>query len=315
MEAKYRVLLYYKFVPIENHEQLAAEHLKYCKEIGVLGRILIAPEGINGTLSGTFEQTEAYMNHLRSDEHFKDIEFKIDIVEEQPFHKIFVRPKAELVTFRLEDDVKPYEMTGKHLSPEEFYTALKEQDVIVIDGRTDYEYDVGHFHNAVRPPLTSFREFPDWIRSEFGDKKDKKILTYCTGGIRCEKLTAFMVKEGFTDVYQLDGGIVKYGKDDKVKGALWEGLCYVFDERITVPINHTDEGNMIVGKCYHCNEPCQRYINCANMNCNLQHICCDKCLVEHKHTCSKECEASEHKKKEYMELLERMEQEQAQTTS
>ena len=106
METQYRVLLYYKFVPVDNHEQLAAEHLEYCKNLGVLGRILIAPEGINGTLSGTFEQTEAYMNYLRSDSRFADTEFKIDTVDVQPFHKIFVRAKAELVTFRLEDDVK-----------------------------------------------------------------------------------------------------------------------------------------------------------------------------------------------------------------
>ncbi|MBE2281226.1 MAG: rhodanese-related sulfurtransferase [Ignavibacteriaceae bacterium] len=303
METQYRVLLYYKFVPVDNHEQLAAEHLEYCKNLGVLGRILIAPEGINGTLSGTFEQTEAYMNYLRSDLRFADTEFKIDTVDVQPFHKIFVRAKAELVTFRLEDDVKPYEMTGKYLNAEEFYKALKEEEVIVIDGRTDYEYEVGHFHNAICPPVASFREFPEWIRSEFGDKKHKKILTYCTGGIRCEKLTAFMVKEGFTDVYQLEGGIVKYGKDEKVRGALWEGLCYVFDERITVPINHTDEGNIVVGRCYHCGTETDTYINCANMYCNRQHLTCEKCLLEHEHCCSDTCKESTHKKKEYVDYV------------
>lgn len=282
----YRILLFYKFVNIEDPETLTAEHLQYCKDLGIKGRILIAPEGINGTLSGTWEQTEKYMNDLRADARFADMVFKIDESEGHAFKKMFVRHKQELVTFRLEDDVNPNEITGKHLSPKEFYEQLQQEDVIVIDGRNDYEYDIGHFRGAIRPGVESSREFPEWIRENLSEYKDKKILTYCTGGVRCEKLSGFLMKEGFNDVAQLDGGIVTYSKDPEVQGRLFDGKCYVFDERISVPINHTDE-DVVVGKCFHCEEPTDHYINCPV--CNLQHIVCDSCEDEHEHFCSDAC--------------------------
>lgn len=282
----YRILLFYKFVKIDDHEALAAEHLKYCKKLGIKGRILIAPEGINGTLSGDFEQTEQYMEDLRADSRFADTVFKIDDAEEHAFKKMFVRPKEELVTFRFEDEWDASEYTGKHLSPKEFYEQLQQEDVIVLDGRNDYEYDIGHFRGAIRPNVESSREFPDWIRENMSEFKDKKILTYCTGGVRCEKLTGFLMKEGFNDVAQLEGGIVTYSKDPEVQGRLFDGKCYVFDERISIPINHTDE-DIIVGKCYHCEAPTDDYINCPT--CNLQHVVCESCKEEHDHFCSDAC--------------------------
>ncbi|GAA4708596.1 rhodanese-related sulfurtransferase [Brevibacillus fulvus] len=298
VQKPYRILLYYKYVPIENHEQFAAEHLAYCKELGLKGRILVAPEGFNGTVSGTIEQTDKYMADLRKDPRFADMEFKIDEADQHAFKKMFVRAKKEIVTWRLEEDVNPNELTGKRLSPKEWYEMIQRDDVVILDGRNYYEYDIGHFRGAIRPEVRSSREFPEWIRKNLADYKDKKVLTYCTGGIRCEKLSGFLLKEGFKEVYQLHGGIVSYGKDPEVKGRLWDGKCYVFDERISVPINRTEE-DVVIGKCYYCGKTEDRYVNCANPECNRQHICCPECEKKYKRSCSDECR--EHPRNRYVE--------------
>ncbi len=288
----FRILLFYKYVPIVDHELFAEEHLAFCKMLGLKGRILIANEGINGTVSGTVEQTQAYMDSMHQNPLFQDMAFKIDEADSHAFQKIFVRHKKELVTFRLDEDVNPNELSGKHLSPKEFYDYLQQEDVVVLDGRNDYEYDIGHFRKAIRPEVDSFRDFPQWIRENLQDYKDKTILTYCTGGVRCEKLSGFLLKEGFKDVYQLDGGIVTYGKDPEVKGKLFDGKCYVFDERISVPINQTDE-DIIVGRCHHCGKPEDRYVNCAYDFCHLQHVSCIECEEKFSRFCSKACEENE----------------------
>lgn len=287
-KSEYAVLLFYKFVEIPEAEQFAQDHLIYCKELGIKGRILIANEGINGTLSGTVQQTEQYMNDLRQNPLFADMVFKVDEADGHAFKKMFVRYKKELVTFRVDEELNPNILSGKRLNPQQFYEYLQREDVIVLDGRSGYEYDLGHFRNAIRPEVDSFREFPEWIRENMSEFKDKPILTYCTGGIRCEKLSGFMLKEGFQEVYQLDGGIVTYGKDPETEGRLFDGKCYVFDERISVPINHTDEA-VVVGRCHHCGTPADRYINCANDACHLQHICCEACEAEYSGHCSEEC--------------------------
>ncbi|WP_339266383.1 rhodanese-related sulfurtransferase [Paenibacillus sp. FSL R5-0470] len=289
-QSEYAILLYYKFVKVPDAEQFAQEHLAYCKELDVKGRILISDEGINGTLSGTIAQTQQYMKDLRANPLFSDIVFKIDEAEGHAFKKIFVRYKKELVTFRVEDELDPNVITGEHLAPKDFYEMMQRDDVVILDGRTGYEFDLGHFRGSIRPEVDSFKEFPDWIRENMSELKDKPILTYCTGGIRCEKLSGFMMKEGFQQVYQLDGGIVTYGKDPEVQGQLFDGKCYVFDERISVQINHTDE-DIIVGRCHHCGQPADQYINCANDACHLQHICCEDCEAQHSGHCSDECEA------------------------
>lgn len=283
----YRILLYYKFVHIENHEEFAREHLEFCKSIGLKGRVLVAEEGINGTVSGTWEATQQYMDQMHADPRFADMWFKIDESEGHAFKKMFVRPRHQIIVMHDEDNVSPQEITGYEMTPEEWHEALQSEDVIVLDGRNDYEYDIGHFRGAIRPPVKSFREFPEWIRENLAEHKDKKILTYCTGGIRCEKLSGWMLKEGFKDVNQLKGGIVSYGKDEKVKGELWDGKCYVFDERISVPINQVED--VVVAKCHHCGTPEDRYVNCANPLCHLQHVQCEACEKEWKRSCSTAC--------------------------
>jgi UPF0176 protein len=199
-----------------------------------------------------------------------------------------VRYKKELVTFRHSEEINPNVLSGRHLSPKEFYEKMNENNVVILDGRTDYEYDLGHFKNAVRPPLKSFREFPDWIKSEFGKYKDKKVLTYCTGGVRCEKLTGLLMNEGFKNVYQLQGGIINYSQDAELKGKMFEGKCYVFDERISVPVNFADEYTL-TGKCYHCGKAADRYVNCANLDCHMQHFECEECEEKWARSCSEEC--------------------------
>lgn len=225
---------------------------------------------------------------LHEDQRFSSMPFKIDEVDGHIFQKLFVRVKQELVTFRSDLPTDPTRATGRRLSPAEWKERLERGDAIILDGRTDYEFDIGHFRGAIRPDIESFREFPQWIREHLGKNKDTPILTYCTGGIRCEKLTAFMLADGFSNVYQLDGGIVTYGKDKETQGALWDGLCYVFDERIAVEINHTED-RRVVGRCFHCDSPTERYINCANVLCNRQHLACSECEAQFSHTCSVAC--------------------------
>ncbi|WP_088032836.1 rhodanese-related sulfurtransferase [Evansella clarkii] len=287
MDNQYRVLLYYKYVNLPEAEEYAQEHLAFCKELGLKGRILIADEGINGTVSGTWEQTEKYMEAMKKDPHFSDMVFKIDESDKHAFKKMHVRYRPELVTLRLEDDINPLEQTGKYLSPKEFYEQMQDPDTVVIDARNDYEYDIGHFRGAVRPDIHSFRELPQWIKENKEKFEDKKILTYCTGGIRCEKFSGWLKEEGFEDVSQLHGGIVTYGKDPEVQGELWDGKCYVFDERISVPVNQKE--HVVVGRDYFTGEPCERYVNCANPECNKQIICTEESEHKHLRGCSHEC--------------------------
>jgi UPF0176 protein len=289
MTKDYRILLFYKYVPIADAEAFTAEHLQYCKDLGIKGRILIAEEGINGTLSGSIEQTNSYMEAMHAHPLFTDLLFKIDESEGHAFKKLFVRHKQELVTLRYDKKLNPNVDGGERLKPKQFHEYLQRDDVLILDGRSNYEYDLGHFRNAVKPDLETFREFPDWIRNNLAEHKDKPVLTYCTGGIRCEMLTAVLKNEGFQNVFQLDGGIVTYGQDPEVQGRGFDGNCYVFDERVSVRINQTDE-HVLVGKCHHCGTPTDRYVNCTDDTCHLQHLSCESCESEKKGYCSTECE-------------------------
>ncbi|WP_453990594.1 oxygen-dependent tRNA uridine(34) hydroxylase TrhO [Bacillus nitroreducens] len=293
----YRVLLYYQYVTIENPAEFAAEHLAFCKEIGLKGRILVATEGINGTVSGTIEQTDKYIEKMRQDPRFETMPFKIDEADGHAFKKMHVRPRPELVNLSLEDDINPLELTGEYLSPKEFYEKMQDQNTIILDARNTYEYDLGHFRGAIRPDVETFRDLPQWVRENKEMLEGKKILTYCTGGIRCEKFSGWLVREGFEDVGQLHGGIATYGKDPEVQGELWDGQLYVFDERIAVPVNQKE--HVIVGKDHFTGEPCERYVNCANPDCNKQILCSEE--NEHKHLrgCTHECRV--HPRNRYVE--------------
>ncbi|MFB5191070.1 oxygen-dependent tRNA uridine(34) hydroxylase TrhO [Alicyclobacillus fastidiosus] len=285
----YQILLYYMYTPIEDPEQFARDHAALCESLGLLGRIIVASEGINGTVSGLVESTEAYMQIMHADARFKDMVFKVDASDKHAFKKLSVRHKREIVNFHLDEDIDPRVETGKKLKPKEFHDMLQRDDVVVIDGRNDYEYEIGHFRKAIKPDVKAFREFPQWFEEHRDELAGKTVLTYCTGGIRCEKLSGFLVREGLNDVYQLDGGIVTYSKDPEVRGHLFDGKCYVFDERIAVQINQTDE-DVVVSRCEHCDKACDRYINCGYLDCHRQHICCEDCERTMRGFCSAECE-------------------------
>lgn len=285
----YQILLYYKYTNIEDPQAFRLEHLSLCETLGLFGRIIVASEGINGTVSGTRRATDAYMKLMHDDDRFRDTVFKIDASDSHAFTRLSVRHKREIVHLGLHDDIDPRLETGQRLSASAFHDMLTEDDVVVIDGRNDYEYEIGHFRNAIRPDVKTFREFPSWIEAHKDEFVGKRVLTYCTGGIRCEKLSGYLVRQGLPDVYQLDGGIVTYAKDPDVRGHLFDGKCYVFDERIAVRVNHTAE-DVIVSHCIHCGEASDRYINCGFYECHQQHVCCESCDHSHHGFCSEDCE-------------------------
>lgn len=282
-EMPYQVVAFYKYVRIEEADVFAIRHLKYCQRLGVKGRIIVADEGMNGQLSGTREQCAQYIADLTADERFKDVDFKIDDWAEPAFRKMHVRYKKEIVHSGLLD-IDPSQETGKHLSANDFKALKDREDVVVVDVRSNYEHSVGKFKNALTFDIENFREFPDKV-NELEQYKDKTVITYCTGGIKCEKASAFLLKKGFKDVYQLDGGIIKYAKE--ADGEDFEGKCYVFDGRIVVDVNNVNPS--VITNCHHCNTPTARYVNCANAVCNAKLIMCESCGWEWDGACSKEC--------------------------
>ena len=292
----YQVLLYYHYTTIEDPAAFSEEHLAACKEIGLKGRILVAHEGINGTVSGTIEQTQAYIDMMEANPLFEGIVFKIDEAEGHAFKKMHVRPRPELVNLGLEEDVNPHELTGRYLSPEQFLKELQDENTVVLDVRNTYEFDVGHFRGAIRPEVKNFRDTPQWVRENRELFEGKNVLTYCTGGIRCEKFSGWMKREGFGDVGQLHGGVATYGKDPVAKGQLWDGKMYVFDERLTVPINQVE--HVVVGRDHFDGTPSERYINCANPECNAQIIASEVNEAKHLGGCTIDC--TKHERNRYI---------------
>jgi UPF0176 protein len=290
--AAYKVLLYYCYTRIENPEEYAAQHLAYCKSIGLKGRIIVADEGLNGTVSGSPEACDTYMAHIKADPRFAKTDFKIDDAEAHVFHKMHVRYKPEIVHLGVRGDkaLDPNVKTGKHLSPKEFLEMKDREDVVVVDMRSDYEYELGKFRNAVTLGLENFRDLPEHLH-KLEQYKDKKILTYCTGGIKCEKATALLLENGFEDVYQLHGGVVKYAQE--TGGVDFDGELYVFDGRVKVEVNKVNP--TIISNCYICGTPSPRMVNCANPECNIHTTICEKCGVEYDGGCSVECK--EHPRK------------------
>jgi len=284
---KYQTLLYYCYSTIANAEQFAADHLKFCKSLGLVGRIIVADEGLNGTVSGTTEACKAYMDAVHADERFAKTDFKIDDVSEPSFVKMHVRYKSEIVHSGLRDPnmINPQVKTGKHLEPAEFMAMKDNEDVVVLDVRSNYEHNLGKFKNAVTLDIENFRDFPAMING-LAKYKDKKILTYCTGGIKCEKASALLLHEGFTNVYQLHGGIIKYGKE--AGGKDFEGKCYVFDNRLAVDVNTVNP--KVISTCFNCGKVTDKMINCANPECNEHFTQCDECGEKTEGCCSPACQ-------------------------
>jgi UPF0176 protein len=281
----YKVILYYKFSKIENLNGFLMEHKKVCTRLNLKGRVFIAQEGINGTLSGKPEDISQYEVFLRSKPGFEDTEFKEHDAQTCPFVKLIVRLRPEIVALKSPIPVEPYQEHGKYLSPEEWRKALEtEKDYILIDVRNNYESDIGYFEGAIKPDVENFYDFPQWLDNASLDK-NKKVLMYCTGGIRCEKFSLFMEKKGFKDVYQLHGGIIKYAEEQG--GKHFVGKCFVFDDRLAVPVKPEDETP--VGRCAILGIPCDTYLNCANMDCNRLFLCSKEGALQMEGFCSEEC--------------------------
>ncbi|MEK6898782.1 MAG: rhodanese-related sulfurtransferase [Nanoarchaeota archaeon] len=275
-----KILLFYKFVRIENPEEFRLDHLEFCKKLGVLGKVLVGKEGINGSISGTREQTEAYMAYLHSDPRFSNVVFKIEDGLEHPFRKMVVRVKKEIIRMDKEVDMSN---TGEYIEADDFLKVVDDKNTIIIDTRNDYEWRVGKFKNALTLDIKNFREFPEAIE-KLEHLKDKKIAIYCTGGIRCEKASAYMKQQGFSNVSQLHGGIINFCQQKP--NSAWEGSCFVFDNRMISRVGN--EENPITS-CLRCGVDCDLYSNCRNVKCNEQIIICHGCQDKHQGCCSKEC--------------------------
>jgi len=288
-EAPYRILLYYRYAPIEDPADYRDRHRALCQSLDLRGRIIVSAEGLNGAVSGTNENTRRYREALDADPLTSGITFKVDPADGHAFPRLSVKVRDEIVTLGLDAaDVDHKELTGQRLSPAEFHEAMQREDAVVIDARNDYETELGHFRGAVCPPLRNFREFPDWLREHAADWKGKRILTYCTGGVRCEKLSGFLRREGFDDVCQLDGGIANYARDPAVRGRDFDGLCYVFDERVGVEVNHT-ETRRVITHCRYCGAEEPTYGNCRYPVCNEQIFVCPDCREVHGLFCGERC--------------------------
>lgn len=243
----------YKFVEIDDLLSLQSNLYEICEKNNIMGTILIANEGINGTISGKTNEINQTISLLKSDKRFANIEIKYSSTDKQPFHRMKVRLKKEIVTIGL-PEINPNKKVGTYVKPEDWNDLISDPNVIVIDTRNKYETKIGSFENALDPETSSFREFPDWVKKFKSSKENanKKIAMFCTGGIRCEKASSLMKEEGFEDVYHLQGGILKYLETIDKENSLWNGECFVFDQRVCL----TDE--LEVGSykmCFACRMP------------------------------------------------------------
>lgn len=294
-----KVLLYYKFTPLADPEAVKLWQKNLCESLGLKGRILISRHGINGTVGGDLDACKAYVKATKQYPGFKDIMWKWSDGTGEDFPRMSVKARRELVGFKNSDDEFDVDMDGvigggKHLKPEQVNEMVEKygDDVVFFDGRNAHEAKIGKFKNAVVPNTNTSRDFIAELESDkYDDIKNKKVISYCTGGIRCEVISAMMKKRGFKEVYQIDGGIVKYGEKFGDDG-LWEGSLRVFDNRMTV--NFSDHTKTI-GECTHCKGKTSNFENCAHTECNDLVLICEKCkqnpeLLFHTNECKKKHE-------------------------
>ncbi len=283
------ILAYYHLVSVADPRALMQQHFDYIAqftgEAQLKGRIYVASQGINGTLSAPWKSACAYIRWLTSLPEFTGAEFKVQEHPDHVFERMIVKVKKELVA--IGQDI-PLELKGQTVSAAEWRAMLEtEKEALLLDIRNEYEWLLGHFENAIAPPCATFKEFKQFAKDlvEKIDVKNKKVMMYCTGGIRCEFFSALLREQGVENVYQLDGGIIKYGMEEK--SAHWLGKLFVFDDRLSAPIS--DEEAPVIAKCHHCGQDAEQYYNCANMDCNNLFICCDTCLQSHKGCCQDSC--------------------------
>ena len=241
----------YKFVTLEDFHELREPLLEACLDAGTRGTLLLAREGINGTIAGSRKGIDEVLAYLRSDPRLADLEHKESFDHHMPFYRMKVKLKKEIVTMGIEG-IDPNSRVGTYVKPQDWNALVNDPDVLLLDTRNDYECDIGSFKGAVDPQTVSFREFPGYVRSHLDPGKQKKVAMFCTGGIRCEKASAFMLNEGFEEVYHLQGGILKYLEEVPEEQSTWEGECFVFDNRVAV--DHKLEKGQY-DQCYGCRHP------------------------------------------------------------
>ncbi|WDE96163.1 rhodanese-related sulfurtransferase [Lentisphaera profundi] len=247
----YTVCALYKFVRLENYQELREPLHEIMEQNKVRGTLLLALEGINGTIAGSAKGVETVLNYLENDCQLKPIEYKNSFNEIAPFKRTKVKLKKEIVTMGVEG-IDPLQSVGTYVKPSDWNELISDPDVILVDTRNDYEVGIGTFKNAVNPNTESFREFPQYVKENLDPEKNKKVAMFCTGGIRCEKSTAYLKEQGFEEVYHLKGGILKYLEEVPKEDTMWEGECFVFDERVAV--NHNLEKGQY-DQCFACRYP------------------------------------------------------------
>ena len=277
-----KIILYYGFAPIEDPEAVKLWQKTLCESLGLKGRILISKHGINGTLGGDMAALKKYVRQTKEYPGFRKIDFKWSDGTGSDFPRLRVRVRPELVAFGAPDELKVDANGvvggGKHLKPREVDQLVAERgdEVLFFDGRNAYEAKIGKFKNAIVPDVDTSHDFiRDLESGKYDDIKDKPIVTYCTGGIRCEVLSAIMINRGFKEVYQIEGGIVRYGESQGDE-SLWEGSLYVFDDRMNV--NFTDKAKTI-GECEACGGATSKFRNCSSLACKDLVLLCDNCAA------------------------------------
>ena len=261
----------YKFVTLEDFHELREPLLNACLEAGTRGTLLLAEEGINGTIAGSREAIDQVLAYLRSDPRLADLEHKESGDDHMPFYRMKVKLKKEIVTLGVAG-IDPNRRVGTYVKPRDWNALVSDPEVLLIDTRNDYEYGIGSFRGAIDPHTTSFREFPAYVRSQLDPRRQKKVAMFCTGGIRCEKASAFMLQEGFEEVYHLQGGILKYLEEVPEEESIWEGECFVFDNRVAV--NHRLEKGRY-DQCYGCRHPITEEDKQSDRY--QKGICCPRC--------------------------------------
>jgi len=284
----FTVILFYTYVHIENPAAEMAHQYLLCDMLGLTGRMIIAHEGVNATLEGTTENIEWYIEEMKSDPRFADVHWKKSAGTGAAFPRLKIKVRPEIVSLHLEVDLDPNQVTGTRLKPEQLKQWYEEgKKFRVVDMRNDYEFKVGRFKNSMLPSLKNFRDLSKNL-DEINDFKDETILTVCTGGVRCEKASGLLIREGFKDVYQLDGGIVSYM--EKFPAQEFEGTLYTFDNRIVMDFD-TPNTHKVVGQCDFCENKTEQFYNCQNPQCNLKVLACNACYAEQNERvfCSETC--------------------------
>ena len=251
MEKKYLIITLYKFVHFSDYVSYQPKILNFCIEKDIKGTLLLAEEGINGTAAGLKTNICQFLQYLKSDSRFSDIQYKESYADKIPFHRMKVKLKKEIVTLG-QPNIKPAEQSGIRVDPKDWNNLITNPNTVLVDTRNEYEYQIGTFKGAISPKTTNFREFPDFVKQKLDPKKNKKVAIFCTGGIRCEKASIYMLNQGFENVYQLNGGILKYLEDIETNKSLWQGECFVFDSRVSVDYGLA-KGNY--EQCYACRRP------------------------------------------------------------